>query len=64
MASETIELSGYKDIFVAHEPEYWESKGHVRQEIVQQIIKEIAAQSKVTLSKSTMKGLDKVSQPV
>ena len=64
MASETIELSGHKDILVAHEQEYWQSNGPDRQGIVLQIMKEITAKSKVALTKSIMKGLDKVSQPV
>ena len=64
MASEAIEPSGHKDILVTHEQEYWQSQVHDCQGIVLQIMKEIAVQSKVTLTKSTMKGLDKVSQPV
>ena len=62
--TETVELSNYGTILIAHEQDYRNSRGVDRQEIVQNIMKEIVAQSKGTLSKDTMKGLGKVSHLV
>lgn len=56
-----IGLSDYKNVLVAYEREYRESWGHECKEIVQDIMKEMVAQSKGTLDKDLMKELDQVS---
>jgi len=59
-----IGLSDYKTVLISHEQDYRKSRGPDRQVVVQEIMKEMVAQSKGTLSKNTMNGLDKVSQLV
>ena len=60
--TDSIELSDYKRILVAHEPDYRSCEGTDRQEVVESIMKEIVADSGGTLSEDIMKGLYKVSQ--
>jgi len=55
------ELSDYKPILAAHEQEFWDSKGHTWQVVVEDIMKEMVAQSEGTLDKDFLKGLDLVS---
>ena len=57
-------LANYQDILLAHEQEFWDSQGRDRQELVQEIMQEIVAQSKGTLEKKTLKGLDTVSPQI
>ena len=59
--TETIKLSDYNTILLAHEPDFRTTKGLDRQEVVQDIIEEITTQSNGALDKSTKKGLVKVS---
>ena len=57
-------LSEYKDILIAHDREYRESSSPDRQEIIQEIMQEMVAQSEGTLDQGTLKGLAVVSSPV
>jgi hypothetical protein len=57
-----INLSDYKSILIAHEREYRGSQGDERQAVIRDVMEEIVAQSKGSLSKDTMKGLSQVSQ--
>jgi hypothetical protein len=59
--SKPIGLSDYKEILIAHERDFRESRGNERQTIIQEVMEEMVAQSKGTLDKETMKGLDQVS---
>jgi len=54
-------LSDYKPILIAHRQEFWDSKGHTRQVVVEDVMKEMVAQSEGTLDKDLLKGLDLVS---
>jgi hypothetical protein len=56
------QLADYKTILLSHAREYWDTRGADRQEIVDEIMKEMVAQSKGTLKKDVMKGLDQVGQ--
>ena len=57
-------LANYQDILLAHEQEFRDSRGRDHQELVQEIMQEIVAQSKGTLEKKTLKGLDAVSPQI
>jgi hypothetical protein len=61
-STKTISLSDYKDILLAYEKDYRLSKGDDRQDIVGQIMEEIASQGKGKLRQDAMKGLETVSQ--
>lgn len=61
-STDSIQLSDYKDILIDHEQKYRQSTATKRPEVVQEIIEEMSAQSKGTLSKGVVKGLPKVSQ--
>jgi hypothetical protein len=57
-----VALADYKAILLSHEREYRDARRADRQEIIGEIMEEMVAQSKGTLAKDTMKGLDQVSQ--
>lgn len=54
-------LSDYKQILVAHQQEFWDSKGYNRQAVVEDAMKEMVAHSEGTLDRDFLKGLDLVS---
>lgn len=60
-SSKPVGLSDYKDILIEHEEDYRESRGPARQEIIQEIMKEMVAQSGGSLDQDILKGLDQVS---
>ena len=65
MASEKIlGLWDYSEILTAHEQEYRKSRGPDRVQLVNEIMQEMVAQSKGTLNRDVLKGLDQVSLPV
>lgn len=57
-----ISLSDYKAILVAHERDYRSSKGDARQDVLDQIIEEIASQGKGKFVPDAVKSLKQVSQ--
>jgi hypothetical protein len=63
VATKPVGLSAFKDILLAHEREFRASRGAERQEVVQEVMKEMVAESKGTLDKDFLKGLEQVSSP-
>jgi hypothetical protein len=59
--SKATGLSPFKDILLAHEQDYRQYWRAERQEIVQDIMEEMVAQSKGPLDKDLMKDLEQVS---
>ena len=59
-----MSLSEYKDILIAHDWEYRESRGSGRQENIQEIMQEMVAQSEGTPDQGTLRGLAVVSSLV